>query len=57
MDNPETIATLSTKDKGHKKATPTQTRWKAKDVQHGPLTKTAGNTVSASNKTPAILLI
>jgi hypothetical protein len=26
-------------------------------VQHGPLTKTAGNTVSASNKTPAILLI
>ena len=57
MDNPETIATLRTKDKGQKKATHTKTRRKAKDVQHGHLTKTTGNTIAASNKTPAMLLI
>ena len=57
MDNPEIIATLRTKDKGQKKATHTQTRRKAKDVQHGPVTKITGNTISVSNKTPAMLLI
>ena len=58
MGNPGTIATLSTQDTGRKKKTThTQTRQKAKDVQHRPLTKNTGNTIYVSYKTPAMLLI
>ena len=48
MDNPKTIATLRTKDKGQKKETHTQTRRKAKYLQHGPLTRRKANVAIVS---------